>query len=130
MSNTKKLIESNKSSDEIVGKLSEEELTQPAETGFALKFLKNRGYYFKWVDGRNNGMFFYPEHIEDDEHVRGSYENHPRFGNIRSDVHQIYDIVSGIEQNVVRVFDKNQNDVTRKAERYVDVFYQETEGSY
>lgn len=124
----KTLIESDKSTEDIISEISESMFTEPSETAFAIKYLKqSRGMSFHWTAGRKEGMSFYPSQIEDGEHVRGAYENHPQFGNISSDIQEIYDLVSGIEQGVVNV-ERNGSSITGEAMRYVDLYYQETEG--
>ena len=100
---------------------------------------KYSGKTFTWLKGREKGMSFEISHFGQDvsgrdPHVRGSYENHPQFGDIRDDAHQLNALLDDIVRGDVKVVDYDggeEEDITAKckqdSERLIDDLNDEDE---
>jgi hypothetical protein len=86
---------------------------------------------FVWLSGREKGMIFYPNSLEpgNDPHFRGSYENHPQFGDIPDDLHQAYSLVDDVANGRVQVFDGG-TDVTERAKQLAEDIDEELNTAY
>lgn len=60
-----------------------------------------------------DGTRFFPEHKEGKDHLRGRYENHPEFGDIDSDLHELNDIVEKLIDDKLKVYNHG-HDVTER----------------
>ena len=93
------------------------------------------GDTFVWLSGREKGMRFTPHSVENmgEAHFRGSYENHPQFGNIPDDLHQVSALLEDIERGVVQVL-RGDQDVTESAkamaEQVNDAYNDESDEDY
>lgn len=85
------------------------------------------GHDFEWqAPHRDAGMIFRPDHhspVEggSDPHIRGSYEGHPSFGDIPSDIHQMHSLYSDLIDGHVKVTDRRGEDVTHRAKRHAEI---------
>ena len=82
---------------------------------------KYQGCKFKWITGREKGMVFTPHGVSGelggkDPHVRGSYEDHPEFGDIRDDMHQLIALLDDVENDKVEVTRRGEY-ITDRAKR-------------
>ncbi len=79
------------------------------------------GATFEWTTGKHKGMSFDMDQgghelAGTDPHVRGGYEGHPEFGDIRSDTHQLASLLDDIVSGKVKV-KLHGEDVTATAKR-------------
>lgn len=92
---------------------------------------------FLWVKGRYKGMTFSPSSIDEmgsDPHLRGSYRNHPQFGNIGDDMHQVAALMDDLDRGDVvveadpRATEHLKNLADEYNETLNDEYEQESEG--
>jgi hypothetical protein len=89
-------------------------------------------YYFKFVRGSLKGAIFHPHsdgraitQSMDSDYVRGEYLDHPRFGYISDDAHEIRDLADNIIQGNVQVFRSGiDRDVTRVAQTEAEEYFE------
>lgn len=111
-----------------------EEFTVNENRHLEHEFMKffNGDYYFKFVRNNLKGAIFHPHsdgraitQSMDSDYVRGEYLDHPRFGYIGDDAHEIIHLADSIIQGSVEVYRSGiDRDVTRiakaEAEEYFD----------
>jgi len=122
----------NEAKKQVASGLLKEAKTNPDVKAWVDKYT---GKDFIWIKGREKDMSFQISHFGqdvsgNDPHVRGSYENHPQFGHIRDDAHQLMSLLDDIVDGNVKVMDYgygnegDEKDVTAKckldSERLID----------